>query len=67
MEQWYDEEEDILGVRLGEEEYWKSVELPNGIVIDLSKDGKIIGIEIFGAKKIFANDVKQIIGFTDTN
>ena len=52
MEQWYDEEEDILGVRLGNEEYWKSVELPNGIVIDLSKDGKIIGIEISGAKNI---------------
>jgi uncharacterized protein YuzE len=63
MEQWYDSEEDVLGARLGDKEYWKSVELPNGIVLDVSKDGNIIGIEIQGASKIFSGDVKQVIDF----
>ena len=61
MEQWYDEEEDILGARLEDKEYWKSIELPNGIIIDISKDGSIIGIEIQKASNIFSGDVKQVI------
>ena len=61
MEQWYDKEEDILGVRLQDKEYWKSVELQNGIVIDISKDGTIIGIEIPQASKMFLKDMKQIL------
>lgn len=61
MEQWYDKEEDILGARLENKNYWKSIELPNGIVIDISKDGSIIGIEIQKASSIFSGDVKQVI------
>ena len=61
MEQWYDKEEDILGVRLQEKEYWKSIELPNGIVIDIDKDGKVSAIEILRASKIFSGDVKKVI------
>ena len=61
MEQWYDKEEDILGVRLEDKTYWKSVELPGGIVIDISKDGSIIGVEILKASDIFSGDVKQVI------
>ena len=61
MEQWYDKEEDILGARLEDKNYWKSIELPGGIVIDLSKDGSIIGIEIQKASNIFSGDVKQVI------
>ena len=61
MEQWYDKEEDILGVRLEDKDYWKSVELPNGIVIDISKDGIIIGIEIQKASNIFSGDFKKVI------
>lgn len=61
MEQWYDKEEDVLGVRLQEKEYWKSVELASGIVIDVSGDGSIIGIEIPQAKKIFSKDTKKVI------
>ena len=57
----YDKEEDILNVQLQEKGYWKSVELPNGIVIDISKDGKIMGIEILRASKIFSGDVKKVI------
>lgn len=63
MEQWYDKEEDILGARLENKNYWKSIELPNGIVIDISKDGSIIGIEIQKASNIFSGDVKQVLEF----
>jgi len=61
MENWYDEEEDILNIQLKGEGYWKSIELPNGVVIDVAKDGSIIGIEILRASKVFSGDVKKVI------
>ncbi len=61
MENWYDSEEDVLGIHIQDKKYWKSVELPNGIVIDLSLDGSIIGIEVFKASKIFSRDIKKVI------
>jgi uncharacterized protein YuzE len=61
MEQWYDKEEDILNIQLQEKGYWKSIELPNGVVIDIAKDGSIIAIEILHASKIFSGDVKKVI------
>ena len=59
--EWYNKEEDILNIELGEGEYWKSIELPNGIIIDIDKDGKIKAIEILKASKIFSGDVKKVI------
>lgn len=61
MKRWYDKEEDILNIELEDKEYWKSIELPNGIVIDVSKDGSIISIEILRASKVFSGDVKKVI------
>ncbi len=61
MEQWYDKEEDVMNIQLVDKPYWKSIELQNGIVIDISKDGSIIGIEILHASKIFSGDVKKVI------
>ncbi len=61
MENWYDSEEDVLGIHIQDKKYWKSIELPNGIVVDVSKDGEIIGLEIFRASKIFSGDVKKVI------
>ncbi len=60
METWYDKDEDILNVQI-REGYWKSIELPNGVIIDIAKDGKISGIEILNASKIFSGDVKKVI------
>ncbi len=60
-EVWYAKEEDVLGIQISSESYWKSVELPNGVVIDVSKSGKILGIEIFHAKKVFSGDVRKVI------
>lgn len=61
MENWYDKEEDILNVQIQDKEYWKSIELPNGIIIDIAKDGSIVSIEILEASKIFSGDVKKVI------
>jgi uncharacterized protein YuzE len=61
MTRWYDSEEDILGIRIQDKEYWKSIELPNGIVIDISKDGEVIGLEIHKASRVFSGDIKRVI------
>lgn len=53
---WYDSENDIIGANFSREKYWKSVELPNGVVIDISRDGKITGLEIFKASRFFKKD-----------
>lgn len=60
-ESWYDREEDILGVQFFKGEYWKSIELPNGIVIDISKNGEIMAIEISNAKKIFSGKTEKVL------
>lgn len=61
MKSWYDKEEDVLNVEISDDEYWKSIELPNGIVIDIGKTGSITSIEILRASKIFSGDVKRVI------
>ena len=61
MESWYDKEEDILNIQLKDEEYWKSIELPNSIVIDISKTGKVMAIEILRASMVFSGDTKKVI------
>jgi len=61
MKKWYDKEEDILNIQLKDKGYWKSVELPNGIVIDVAKDGSVMSIEIMNASKIFSGDMRKVI------
>lgn len=61
MEMSYDNKEDILNIQLSKEAYWKSIELPNGVVFDIAKDGKITAVEILRASKIFSGDVKKVI------
>ncbi|MEK6951136.1 MAG: DUF2283 domain-containing protein [Nanoarchaeota archaeon] len=61
MEQWYDQEEDIFNIQLKPSGYWKSIELPNGVVIDVAKDGSIVAIEIQRASQIFSGDVRNVI------
>ena len=60
-EMWYDKEEDILNVEVKKGEYWKSIELPNGIVIDVGRDGSIVAIEIARASQVFSGDVSKVI------
>ena len=61
MEEWYDKEEDILNIEINGGEYWKSIELPNGVIIDIDKKGKIKAVEILRASKIFSGDVKKVL------
>ena len=61
MESWYDKEEDILNIQIKEGGYWKSVELPNGIVIDIAKDGSIVAFEVMRASKVFSGDAHKVI------
>ena len=61
MEKWYDEEEDILNIQLKDEKYWKSIELPNGVIFDIAKNGTIVAVEVLKASKIFSGDVKNVI------
>ena len=60
-ETWYDKEEDILNVEVRKGEYWKSIELPNGVVIDITKDGSVLGVEILHASKIFSGRGKKVL------
>ena len=57
----YDKDEDILNIQLRNSDYWKSVELPNGVVIDISKGGNIVAIEFIKASKAFAGDLRRVI------
>lgn len=61
MENWYDEEEDILNIQLKDEKYWKSIELPNGVIFDIAKNGSIVAVEVLKASKIFSGDVRKVI------
>lgn len=61
MEVTYDKEEDILNIQLKEDGYWKSIELPNSIIIDLAKDGSVVAVEILRASKVFSGDAKRVI------
>lgn len=60
-ETWYDKHEDIMGINIFKGEYWKSIELPNGIVIDVTKDGRIMSVEIANAKKIFPDQTRKVL------
>lgn len=58
---WYDGEADVLNIEISEKEYWKSLELPNGVVVDITKDGSITSIEILKASKLFFGDARKVI------
>jgi uncharacterized protein YuzE len=61
MKSWYDEKEDVLNIQFKKYNYWKSVELPNGIVFDIAKDGTIVSIEVLHASKVFLGPNKKVI------
>ena len=51
MEIKYIKDIDILNIELKEGEFQYSQELGEGIILDLSEDGEILGIEIIDASK----------------
>jgi len=58
---WYDDEEDVLGIQVANGKYWKSVEVSRDVVLDLSNEGKIIGVEIFQAKRHLKKDAPLVV------
>lgn len=64
-ETWYDKEADVLNIELNDRDYWKSIELPNGVIVDIAKDGTITAIEILNASKLFFGDAKKVIDIAE--
>ena len=58
---WYDKEADVLDVEINDKEYWKSIELPNGMVVDIARDGSMTSFEILNASKLFHGDAHKVI------
>ena len=58
---WYDAEEDTLGIMLKNKNHWKGVEVSKHVIVDLAKDGEIVGIEILGVKDAFKEDAPLIV------
>ena len=50
-EEWYDEEADILNIEIMDKKYWKSIEITDDVILDISRDYSIISIEILNASK----------------
>jgi uncharacterized protein YuzE len=65
-ETWYDEESDILNINLSDKEYDKSMELSNGMVLDLAEDGSIVSIEVLNASKVFSGDARKVIEMAES-
>ena len=57
MEIKYIKDIDILNIELKEGEFQYSQELGEGIILDLSEDGEILGIEIIDASKRLGQDI----------
>ncbi len=51
----YDPENDIIDVILSQEEVAESDEIREGIIVDYSKEGKVVSIEILDASEKIAD------------
>ncbi len=47
----YDQEVDVLKIKLSDSNVYESDESKPGVILDYDKDGKVIGIEILDASK----------------
>ncbi len=57
----YDPETDIMDIKFSQGKYDVSEEIKEGIIIDLTKDGKIISIEILDAsRKMLKEDIQNV-------
>lgn len=61
----YDKEIDALYIRIQEKYVAKTQEIEEGINIDLDEEGKLIGIEIIGAKERYP--LKDIFNISTEN
>ena len=56
----YDEEDDVLYIQDSMKEVEESVEVSDDIVLDLDKNGMVVGIEIFYASEFFGAFNKEV-------
>ncbi len=61
MVTWYDKDEDVLNIQISPKKYWKSIESPEGIVIDIAKDGTVISFEIPCASRLFSGEDRKVL------
>ena len=59
----YDEQVDVLYIRLKETPYHESDEIKEGLVLDYDKDGNVIGIEVLDASEYLAPDELTTVKF----
>ena len=57
----YDFKHDILFFKTKDREYAKSIELLDSIVVDVDKEGFLVGIQIFDASKFLNLDKKELL------
>jgi len=59
----YDEQVDILYIRLKETLYHESDEIREGLILDYDKDGNIIGIEIMDVSEYLSPEELSTVSF----
>ncbi|MBI4045072.1 MAG: DUF2283 domain-containing protein [Candidatus Diapherotrites archaeon] len=59
----FDKKADALYIRFSEEKYFESDELREGIILDLDKSGKVIGLEILDVSKNLPKESLNKISF----
>ncbi len=57
----YDFKHDILFFKTKDRKYAKSIELLNNIVVDVDKEGFLVGIQIFDASEFLNLDKKELL------
>ncbi len=62
MKVYYDKEVDALYMKLGSKKPEGVIEISEGVNLDTTPDGKIVGIEILDASKKI--DIKTILSYT---
>ncbi len=62
MKVYYDDEVDALYLKLGEETPEGVIEISEGVNLDTTSEGKLVGIEILEASRKI--DIKTILSYT---
>lgn len=62
MKVYYDKEVDALYIKLGNKTPEGVVEISEGVNLDMTSEGKIVGLEILDASKKI--DIKTILSYT---
>jgi uncharacterized protein YuzE len=62
MKVYYDKEVDALYMKLGNKRPEGTIEISEGVNLDTTTDGKIVGIEVLDASKRI--DIKTILSYT---